>query len=310
MTEDWLNRYSELMFGPNHTFESMTEAAKLKFFNMPDKLYKYRAFNDHTWESLKNDTLYVQVTSKQNDLKEANIFITPEAEASVWQHLYDGLRQDYGLPEATVRSLPDVFERMNVRYGKQLEADLANPDSMISLVAKEVLRQMDISFTALMEEVRKSAREMFSICSFSAVMDNNLMWGHYAASNEGCCIEYDFKQLGSEHPHNALMFPVIYVDDNRVYVNHYNPEEGVDRSAGMFAATLKDQEWKYEHEWRRLFLAKDGGKVHKMVKPSAVYMGARIADENKDRLIDLCKSRGITLYQTKYDQHKNQIIVF
>ena len=35
----------------------------------------------------------------------------------------------------------------------------------------------------------------------------------------------------------------------------------------------------------------------KLPKPSAIYLGKRITAENKEKIIDICKKREISLYQ-------------
>ena len=39
MSEEWLEQYRVQMFGPEHTYDTMTEGAKLKFDHLPDKLF-------------------------------------------------------------------------------------------------------------------------------------------------------------------------------------------------------------------------------------------------------------------------------
>ena len=308
MQDVWISRYVDLMFGPKHTFDTMTEAAKLKFQHMPEKLYKYRSFNDYTWDALETDTLFVNLTSKQNDKREANIIVTHEAEVSVLQQMYDDLRIKYGLPSTSIEN-PEEFVmvvhdhfRTKALLKGQVEADLSKMP-IFDTIKEDLIR----SFNEFMSGVRRNVREMYSICCFSASNNNDLMWAHYAESFSGCCIEYPFKSLGSDHLHVALMFPAIYVNDNRVYMNYYNPEAGLDGALGMFAATLKQNKWAYEEEWRRLYTAADGGKTHSMIKPTAVYMGENIKTSDKQKLTELCNRRGIELYQMVYDQTSDSI---
>ena len=310
MQDDWIIQYIDLMFGPDHDYETMTQAAKLKFEHMPTQLFKYRSLNSqHTWEALESDTLYVDKTSNQNDKREANIILTRDAEISVQQVVYGNVLKSYGLP---LPSTPLSGTEEFMKYVTELfrkRSMINDGPNLIGTSNYQTLKQsLDRAFDVFMDDIRKSVRQMYSICCFSAVNDDDLMWAHYADSTKGCCIEYPFKALGSAHPDVACMFPAIYVEDNRVYMNRYDPEKGADGSVCMFAATLKTSQWAYEKEWRRLYLATDGGKTQSMPEPSAIYMGQDISPEHKKKILELCERRRIKAYQMKYDQSSDRII--
>ena len=71
----------------------------------------------------------------------------------------------------------------------------------------------------------------------------------------------------------------------------------------------KETIWGYEREWRILFnheillrsTIKIGEKYFlKLPKPSAIYLGKKIAAENKEKIIDICKKkRNFTLSNGK-----------
>ena len=78
----------------------------------------------------------------------------------------------------------------------------------------------------------------------------------------------------------------------------------------------KETLWSYEKEWRILFnhelllrsAIKIGEKYFlKLPKPSAIYLGKRIAAENKEKIIDICKKREISLYQMEKDTRKAKL---
>ena len=308
MLEDWLEHYRVLMFGAEHTYTTVTEGLKLKYEHLPDKLFKYRVLNDHTWDDLSNDTLFVRKTSVQNDTREANIILTPDAETSIRQQLYDDLTRRYGLPRTMVKNADDVVLAINDYFKRfVIDGDAIEKEFMKTQQYESLRKQIDESFKAFICSIKNNSRETYSICSFSSVNNSNLMWGYYADGHKGCCIEYNFKELRSDALDVALMFPVLYTEDNRVYLNKYEIDKGVDGSLAMFAATLKNKEWEHEKEWRRLYLGTESGKLQKMPKPTAVYMGERINQENRAKLVELCKEREIKLFQTRYDQSSDSI---
>ena len=58
--------------------------------------------------------------------------------------------------------------------------------------------------------VLRQWRKITKICSFSAVNDSILMWGHYAQDHKGFCVEYDLEKLEPDHPLRRTLYPVIY----------------------------------------------------------------------------------------------------
>lgn len=149
MSEEWLEQYRVLMYGPDHTYATVTEGAKLKYNHLPEKLFKYRALNDHTWDDLSNDTLFVRKTSVQNDTREANIILTPTAEASIWQQLYNDLTKTYGLPRTIVKNADDVLLAINESFKRLvLDGDAIEKEFMKTPQYKSLRKQIDESFEA------------------------------------------------------------------------------------------------------------------------------------------------------------------
>jgi hypothetical protein len=66
----------------------------------------------------------------------------------------------------------------------------------------------------------------------------------------------------------------------------------------LIASLYKSPEWSYEKEWRLLFpggIADPGN--YRMVRPSRVLLGAKISDDNKKALLEICGSKGIPVSQ-------------
>jgi len=86
-----------------------------------------------------------------------------------------------------------------------------------------------------------------------------LMWAHYADSNRGMCITYDFNQWDAGSLQRYLLFPVAYsmhpielvelLEDKENKICSYPIDTAV-----LCAALNKASIWHYEHEWRMIFV--------------------------------------------------------
>lgn len=62
----------------------------------------------------------------------------------------------------------------------------------------------------------------------------------------------------------------------------------------------KSTDWKYEKEWRLFKLQTDYFDKHRCItklKPSAVYLGINMTEDNKQRIIKICTEQNIPCYQ-------------
>ncbi|GAY71957.1 DUF2971 domain-containing protein [Lentilactobacillus kosonis] len=92
-------------------------------------------------------------------------------------------------------------------------------------------------------------RQILRVVSFSEKFDNNALWGHYANSNTGICVEYD---LNSSKLKN-LIFPVIYSRQTINWSKYGDPAKYKPDLAPKVSITCslsKAKIWDYEKEWR------------------------------------------------------------
>lgn len=130
------------------------------------------------------------------------------------------------------------------------------------------------------------------------------MWSHYADYHKGFCLGYDFRdtELQSEFE------PVIYSED--MYdatsvilgdISNINP------FWMKYTAMRKHIDWAYEREWRLIKFAweQDNSKYALSIpQPKVIYLGCKIDERNKDKLIDAAKAKSMEIYQMKMDEKK------
>lgn len=131
--------------------------------------------------------------------------------------------------------------------------------------------------------------------SLSEVKDSILMWGHYAKSHTGFCIEYDFSDPVLE-PDLVQFYAVHYTD--QVYDIETSRKNGDDFIQTCILTTMcKHIDWQYEKEWR-IFDQFFYGDRFPMPTPSAIYFGAKSDSTEKytSKVFDIAKARGIPTY--------------
>ena len=300
-TEKWREEYLRLLFESDNSDETRTKAADLKFDHMPDRLYKYRGFNEGHISALEDGVLYAAPLDSLNDIRESNLVISEKAEELFNQRQYESLREQYGFPPAEIHHQADIIKAIE-EYYRTISLQHRGTKRMPPDMLVEIQRITEKQYQASMERYRNGIRTTYSACCFSAFNNIFKMWGYYADCYNGFCIEYDFKSLGRDDLKTALLFPVIYVDDSRVMIDdidHYDPNKG------LLAATQKNREWEYEEEWRLLYTEDQAKKPQLMPKPTAIYIGDRTVLEHTQKMREYCVTAQIPLYRMKYNQRKD-----
>lgn len=165
------------------------------------------------------------------------------------------------------------------------------------------------------------------------------MWGYYTDNYQGFVIEYDFSEIIKnqilEFKDNKLEFnyfiaPIIYTTErfdmtdiliqelvfNMLNSSLYDFEikKGlkyfdIDKLLDIKIIFNKLDKWKHEKEWRLIINSKNykkDGKAELIVKcnPTKVYLGMRMKEEDKNKIIEICKKNSIE-YET-FKQNSSQ----
>lgn len=169
--------------------------------------------------------------------------------------------------------------------------------------------------------------------------NSELLWGYYTDNYQGFVIEYDFSEIIKnqilEFKDNKLEFnyfiaPIIYTTErfdmtdiliqelvfNMLNSSLYDFEikKGlkyfdIDKLLDIKIIFNKLDKWKHEKEWRLIINSKNykkDGKAELIVKcnPTKVYLGMRMKEEDKNKIIEICKKNSIE-YET-FKQNSSQ----
>jgi len=280
--------------------EQVNEAIALKLQRLPKSLYRYRSLlSGYDLENIKNQQFYLAHPDEMND---------PYESAFTWDYrkLSDDVLKDdriWEMKRGFYGTLSEA-EISRIRGAKDSQQEILkiveekNPNSVGLTLMDSLLTQLAEEQGKMMQQkLEKQVKDGIKFCCFSSRNDSILMWSHYANQHKGICVEYNFDQY---HLKNSL-YPVHYseqVTDIGSYLVRKEPSMIVP----VLAVVQKALDWQYEKEWR---LAITHGIMDKNFiyspRPVAIYMGARIAAEDREKVMALCSELGIPTVQMTKD---------
>lgn len=153
-------------------------------------------------------------------------------------------------------------------------------------------------------------KQQMAVCCLSEHVDNFLMWSHYANCYRGICIEYRLSEIDN------ILFPVIYTD-KLIRARDFMTKEELRKNSsnGLLEAAIravisKHSQWAYENEWRIIkVLDKNDIDYVKMPVPQNIYIGFKIDDETRTKIIDISVKLGIVgIYNTRISSNEYKLI--
>jgi len=224
-------------------------------------LYRYRSLSTYAIDDILNSKITLTSIGEFNDI-------------------FDGAIHQYGTMEEIEKAAETKWTEMETH---RIAAHLP----------KYILRRDDV-VKPYIEHFKKESRLKFReldylgtyVCCFSKDISSTLMWAHYADSNKGFCIEYDFNNLPI--PKGDLLrksiFPVAYTSEP-IDVRDLLAEKGNQiyqyplDAAVLCTALNKASVWQYEQEWRIVWVLSSLPEkdqrltINSFVGPSKLYFG-------------------------------------
>lgn len=312
---DWKDEFLEKYFGQD--VKTMSEALEMKQRNMPEKLYRYRTLNnvDYIKEEICDGKIFLAHPKSLND---------PFDSCSVLGS---------NVPKAYVANKADFQEQFKGKIAeKEYDAIFESEDwyeKMMSFVANEsvsadkemylkhameyaVMKEIERLNNTVSEMVRRTAR----LACFTETNRNLPMWNHYAQGHTGICLEYDTKCIEDIYIINRL-FPVIYTkklpDGVKLLIDKAAPKYHF--MEHFLIHKLDD--WRYEQEWRLIFDAGSwyyslnqvpedywcNGKQIVFIKPSRIFLGVQVEEENEKKIREWGKQLGIPVLKMQCTEY-------
>ena len=200
--------------------------------------------------------------------------------------------------ESIVDRIERIAEASNL-HGIDIKTEVAN--------ARKTLEP-------ILPRIKETINEHFAITCFSETPDNILMWSHYAGKHSGFCVEYDFTKMTSQNL-LLMLFPAIYSTEKPTVplsMFDFNDLGNIRLSNGsggipdlIVSLLTKSNIWSYENEWRMIgyrSMLRDQ-KYYEDIAVK-VYYGANISTENKQRLDEIVRRKGIGSAQFRIDDDR------
>lgn len=296
-------------------------------YDGPNLLYKYRPFDDHTFDMLEKEYVYLCPAEKEDDETECLTTVdfdrlldleTNNLKRECVNQIIELIRpysteETYEITKNKILAITrkDGTVPANFMVDLSLELQEMAPDYkdiIVQLVnwivgIPEMLDKPEIS-----SQLRPlfltayNARKETGICSLAEIKDIDYMWDNYAKNSSGYCIEYDL----SNYEFNVGVLPVIYQDERETNIimqlvgsfigqmitGFSNGQIQADSSHFIRLFLTKYTKWAYQNEWR--LLGKAGDKM-KAPKIKCIYLGNNISDTDRKAMIDFATKHNIKI---------------
>lgn len=343
---DKRNEFAEILYSaryaniadPAVAEKSLSAIATWIKSNIPEKLYRYRAFSDKSISAFRKDEIWASTPATFNDSLEcmpcfdqnrAKAAIESEFNIEKLTYKLNAIREGDVLP-----GLKAIFP---TGYIDNFIKDMNSTIGTLSI--EKISIEARNAFTAILEcGMVKYAGDFYSsindsmkyymVACFSETNTSSLMWGHYAQSHRGFCLEYNFQPIVGDCTRkcndilqcnnlmlNYALAPIIYspkrFDATESYIAMVINElkDSINSQIGYYYPDVllpmklllsKSADWEYEKEWR-LFKGEgqteDKHKCIAPIKPTAVYCGTNMHENDKSIIVSIAKEKGIPCYQ-------------
>lgn len=295
------------------SLEEIGKARDLKSENIPSSIFKYREVNTYSLQNLESDTVWICSANQYNDPYDCCCTFDVLMLSQKTSHLSldEFLRKAELFRQFSQTTIDEARKCTDpVQY---LLKTLIDQDPLSESVQRE-LTEMINHFTLSVGDDMISRMNAFfqqstKVCSFSERNDSIAMWGRYARSHQGICIEYEVGKLDRDDVRRHALMPVKYsgqIFNATEYLLQGAGKRSFNNLFALVAAAHKSIEWSYEREWRLVIPigSSEPDKNYHMPKPKVVYVGTKISAENERVIREICERRHIPIKRMRLSQRE------
>lgn len=333
------------------TFEKLSKIRDWILKNIPKSLFRFRRYSEYSIEALKEDQIWGTSIWEFNDPYECvpcynlqTLFekMNNSLESQRFIELINALKEGQFVPEIK-RAYPSInIEQVIKNIPDQISKE--DMDGKLCIIKNYLNTFIGTTFEEMVKRFYLSIQEeeaLRQIACFSEQNNSTLMWGHYADSHKGFCLEYDFQTILKDCSQkcadirgcnnfmlNYSLAPIIYKEERFDATAYFATvmqsllcEQNKIPMELYYGDTLivskclltKSKDWEYENEWR-LFTPRFSNEYQPYEKimslrPVALYMGAKMTKEHERELYEICKNKGISCFKMLQDFHGKEFIV-
>ena len=285
---------------------------------MPKSLFRFRTCNEMSVDAFQNDIIYAVTADKFNDpydtlvrydLEGVEKWVNTVMNTETLGQMKTWFSQGWDLPSDVKHFLPTEMTEVLKAALSSIE-NIKDYEGRIEETRKRMISMIEMYFPILSE----ASKRYSTIACFSESVEGILMWSHYADSHKGFALEYDFRTTLEQPIKNVGLFPVVYSEE-RFDISDYIAwgflrvwgiqAKMPDISAPIKNALWKSDVWAYEKEWRMIdstprdITDEKPSAIH--YKPVAIYYGRHMSGDDKKRLHEVAKEKGIKEYEMYLD---------
>ena len=342
--QEWIEKYFKLKFSNDSTPNQIEDALYLKKGELSqiDHLYKYsgrsgikrliEALDLNKYPKIRLnqpfnfndpfDTRVLPVYMKMPDLRED--FITGVADEICKQINADIEHKEIISTECSeTLNIAEWHEWLLALAQIYKKYDPNNQDSKEKL-ADEINQKYVLNH----QKYCKEFQEHIGIFCFTEDCSNILMWSHYSDGHKGICLAYDvssFANLSKTYDIvDEALFPVQYQDQpqdlidltKKFFTHNFNPSVKLTHQEEiclMWKTILtKTCYWSNELEWRLVYrLPNPPEESDRLLslRPSHIYLGAKIAEDDEAVLRKCAEKHGIPINKMQISDDGCELIV-
>lgn len=186
---------------------------------------------------------------------------------------------------------PDSFDDvMDSQYIIKKPKTIPSLKSDSDLAKEKYIEMLE---NMLARERNKYYHDVLRVACFTTKTDNIPLWYYYADRHRGICIEYDFSEFTSFAKEGVCLLPVIYPSENDEY--EYRIFSRRDAASAISNALVKNEDWKFEKEWRLIRFCEDKKAVYFTAKISKIIVGYGATPQTILALINLIKKNDLKI---------------
>lgn len=267
---------------------SVEQAVKIKNQLVPKRLFKYFSFTKDNLTTFYNNVVYCLNPDHLDDLYDE--FMLPDKHALLQEAI-----------ESIIKSSHDDADINSVLHAHKTKI-LNSPDpiayfaNLFSQNQRMTIRKLQGTVDILINEIKRMAYKGIRVCCFSQAIDATALWSKRADRERGFALSY---KIDDENIFNNL-WPVLYNDRDILHKYASIMNNDINIVKILISIVSKSMEWQHEQEWRLIinenYLYNDR---YVPMKAEAVYLGAKIEEENKREIMAIAKDKGIETFMMR-----------
>jgi hypothetical protein len=277
------------MFGQKN--QTIEDGMVYKYFR---KLARNEGDPKGLLECITKQEILLSPPSKYNDPFDSQIYLQDRIHKSLLLKFFD----KHGHSEYMGYSREEL-------YSASIEEGHFSKDTKGYILANETF----------VDGIRDGIKDKLKLACYSASCDNILLWTHYASNHEGVCLGFKKHKKGKllglifngveintkNHKPLMIVHPLkkVKYTNKMLQVPWFVHENEKFIEIIMKAITRKSTQWKYEEEYRALFVSSFLGKgASRVIFPKQelkeVIFGVRTSEQDKKEIKQLLEDSGFS----------------